>query len=44
MRQFKIQVKQVEQEKEQECEENAEFEDDSEESYFIFPKAGTGEQ
>ena len=46
MKQFKIQVKRIDQEeqiKEHDGDENAEFEDDSDESYFVFPKAGTGE-
>ena len=34
---------QEEQIKELDGDENAEFEDDSDESYFVFPKAGTGE-
>ena len=45
-KQFKLEVKQLEKDeesKEQEGEENAEFEGDSDESYFVFPKAGTGE-
>ena len=46
VKQFKIQVKRVDKEehiKEHDGDENAEFEDDSDESYFVFPKAGTGE-